>query len=154
MKGKPIKIDWAELEAAFNNRDEELDYYLDLVTGQVVLEGEGEGEAYDEEEEVEDVAALRSDTTRVAIEPPGLAEELVWMEEFLRDTDGLQAETAARLREALQRENAGAFRDVLRGDDEARDRWFIYRSDRVREAIEAWLDAHGIRPANPPPWRT
>jgi hypothetical protein len=37
MKGKPIKIDWDELESAFNNRNDELIYYLDLVTGQVIL---------------------------------------------------------------------------------------------------------------------
>jgi hypothetical protein len=42
MKRKPIKIDWDELESAFDSKQEDLIYYLDLVTGQVILEGEGE----------------------------------------------------------------------------------------------------------------
>ena len=40
MMRKPIKIDWEELESAFQTRREELVYYLDLVTGEVVLEDE------------------------------------------------------------------------------------------------------------------
>ena len=36
MKRKAIKIDWDELESAFDNKNEELVYYLDRVTGQVV----------------------------------------------------------------------------------------------------------------------
>ena len=36
---KPLKIDWDALEEAFNSQSEELIYYLDLVTGHVVLEG-------------------------------------------------------------------------------------------------------------------
>ena len=42
MKRKPIRIDWEALEDAFNNRDEELVYHLDRITGRVELEGEGE----------------------------------------------------------------------------------------------------------------
>ena len=38
MKHKPLQIDWDELETAFENRNEDLTYYLDLVTGQVILE--------------------------------------------------------------------------------------------------------------------
>ena len=33
MKRKPIKIDWDELESAFDSKQEDLIYYLDLVTG-------------------------------------------------------------------------------------------------------------------------
>lgn len=36
MKHKPLQIDWDELEAAFENRNEDLTYYVDLVTGQVI----------------------------------------------------------------------------------------------------------------------
>ena len=35
MKHKPIRLDWDELEVAFTNHDEEIVYYLDLVTGNV-----------------------------------------------------------------------------------------------------------------------
>ena len=49
MKRKPIQIDWDELETAFENRNEDLTYYLDLVTGQVILEGEGEDVRFDDD---------------------------------------------------------------------------------------------------------
>ena len=39
MKRKPIRVNWDDLEAAFDNPNEELAYYLDLVNGHVVLEG-------------------------------------------------------------------------------------------------------------------
>ena len=42
MKNKPIRIDWEELESAFDSGNEEILYYLDLITGQVKLEGEGD----------------------------------------------------------------------------------------------------------------
>ena len=41
MKRKPIRVDWEELEAAFDSGNEELVYYLDSVTGHVLLEGAG-----------------------------------------------------------------------------------------------------------------
>ena len=49
MKNKPIRIDWEDLEAAFENTNEELVYFLDLVTGRVILEGEGEDSGEEEE---------------------------------------------------------------------------------------------------------
>src|SRR4030095_163219 len=50
MKRKAIQIDWDELEAAFENRSEDLSYYLDTVTGQVGLEGQGEDAHFDDDE--------------------------------------------------------------------------------------------------------
>ena len=37
MKRKPLHIDWDELESAFENRNEDLSYYLDLITGKVFM---------------------------------------------------------------------------------------------------------------------
>ena len=42
MQRKPIKVDWDALEEAFDSRDPEVAYYLDRITGHVVLDGEGE----------------------------------------------------------------------------------------------------------------
>ena len=88
MKKKSIKIDWDELESAFNNRNEELVYYLDRVTGRVVLEGEGEDDFDDDEEMIDDPSAQeasqRSDSTRLYIEPPDTDELTAWMHDFSR----------------------------------------------------------------------
>ena len=158
MKRKPIKIDWDELEAAFNNSNEELDYYLDLVTGQVFLEGEGEGDSFEDEDQIVDDAAMdlggRDDSTRLHIESPGAEEELAWMSDFIQESDGLGSELTGQLEEALSSQDAvRAFREFLRHQAEVRDRWFVYRSDRLHEAMEAWLDANEVRSVAPPPWR-
>ena len=51
MKHKPIRLDWDELEVAFTNHDEEIVYYLDLVTGKVIIDGEGEDDDFDDEDD-------------------------------------------------------------------------------------------------------
>src|SRR5512134_1509914 len=95
MKRKPIKIDWDEIEAAFDNKREDLVYYLDLVTGQVVLEGEGEEAAFEDdddllEEETREDGSARDRTTRLYIVPPGEDEEIDWMESFVEEAVDLE----------------------------------------------------------------
>ena len=34
-----------------------------------------------------------------------------------------------------------------------RDRWFLFRSGRIHDAIDAWLEEHGVRSTEPPPWK-
>ena len=159
MKRKPIKINWDEIETAFDNKREDLVYYLDLVTGQVVLEGEGEEAEFEDgddlmDEDAPDEAPVREETTRLYIEPPGADEETTWMEDFVDEADDLDAEVAAKLHAALEVEDpVNAFRDALRGHAAERDRWFLYRADRLHEAVDAWLDANNVHAAEPPPWR-
>ena len=158
MKGKPIKIDWDELESAFNNRNEELVYFLDLVTGQVILEGEGESDAYNDDddmmEEVTPMASTNSDNTMLQIEPPGEAELLSWMSDFVGSLEKEVPESAAAFKAALDDENAvPLLKELLNAHDEARDRWFFYRSERMHEAIDAWIDANEVKFAEPPPWK-
>jgi hypothetical protein len=158
MKRKSIKVDWGELETAFNNRNEEIVYYLDRVTGQVVLEGEGEDLFEDDDELLDDVSTsdgpLRNDTTRLYIEPPDADEELSWLHEFLRETEELDPEIRERLEETEDDDDSDdAARYVLRDHPEIRQRWFAYRTERMHEAMEAWLDANEVRFTEPPPWR-
>ena len=46
------------------------------------------------------------------------------------------------------------FKDVLMGHVTERERWFAFRSERLRVFMEAWLSAHSLqpvaRPAAPP----
>lgn len=157
MKRKPIKIDWDELESAFENKREDLLYYLDLVTGQVILDGEGEEDDFegDENELLEEVdePASRDESTRLYIEPPTPDDELAWMEEFVDESGELEAEIQSKFREVLERENLDAFRDALRGHADVRERWFVYRSDRLHDAIDAWLGVNDVNASDSPPWR-
>lgn len=158
MKRKPIRIDWDELEAAFNNKSEDLVYYLDLVTGEVLLEGEGEGEEFDDDEELLDDAgepatAVRPATTRLYVRPPDADEELSWMDDFVEGAQDLDETLREELRNVLDQNSPDAFREALRSQVEAKDKWFLFRSDRLHEAIDAWLESRGVQGNKPAPWK-
>ncbi|HEX6851737.1 MAG TPA: UPF0158 family protein [Candidatus Polarisedimenticolaceae bacterium] len=157
MKRKPLHIDWDELEAAFENRSEDLVHYLDLVTGEVVLEGQGEEAPADDDDAREDEAAMRPavmrpDNTRLYVVPFSDDDELGWAEAFVELPD-LAADVREKLSAVLDGESAVAFRDALRSEDETRESWFRYRSDCLHQAIDAWLAEHQVNPVKPPPWR-
>lgn len=155
MKHKPIKIDWEELESAFDNKREDLVYYVDLVTGQVILEGEGE-EALesDEDEDIDETASGRGVSTRLYVEPLDPEIENDWMAVFVDDTTDLDGAVMERLRGALDDPDPHeASREILRNHAPERDRWFLFRSGRIHDAIDAWLDEHGVRSTEPPPWK-
>jgi len=158
MKRKPIKIDGDELESAFDNKNEELVYYLDRVNGQVVLEGEGEDDFDDEDELADDASvsepARRDDSTRIYIDPLDPDELVSWLRDFLRDSKELDAGIRDRLLEVVDLpEPQSAAREILDEDAAARDRWFAYRSDRLHETIDAWLDANDVGVVDRPPWK-
>jgi hypothetical protein len=159
MKRKPLKVDWDELETAFDNKREDLVYYLDLVTGQVVLEGEGEEASFENEENRLEEGGdgeipAREETTRLYIDPPGAEEEIDWMEDFVTESGDAPPAVLQELRGALDRDDAAnAFRDVLRHHGPERDRWFLYRSERLHEVVDAWIDANQVHCADPAPWK-
>jgi hypothetical protein len=161
MKHKPIRLDWDELEVAFTNHDEEIVYYLDLVTGKVIIEGEGEDNEFDDEDDdfsANTVVVTRpttvDDSTRAYVKPVTNEVKLGWMKSFLAEKDnGLDEEANSQLKQALESDDApealGAF---LRAADEARDIWYLYRSDRLHEHMQTWLGEQEITPIDPPPW--
>jgi hypothetical protein len=152
VKTKPIKVDWEELESAFDSGSEELTYFLDRITGHVVLEGEGE------EDDFDDAGAVGSqaleDQTRLSIEPVKTAQKIDWIKRFLDEITDLDPEFRDELKKALAAENAAtALTEVLHQNAEGSDRWYLYRTDRLRELIEDWLEGNGVAVANPPPWK-
>ena len=157
MKHKPLHVDWDELENAFENRSEDLTYYLDLITGQVVLEGEGEDAHFDDDAEIDSAvdpeAAPRRETTRLYVESFTVDDELDWMDEFIEGDEGIPQEQKDKLGDLVIQTNGEGFRDELRHHAEIRDRWFRFRSERLHEVMEAWLDAHHVNPATAPPWK-
>jgi hypothetical protein len=44
------------------------------------------------------------------------------------------------------------FKDVLMGYSSERERWFAFRSERLRVFMEAWLSAHALRPVARQVW--
>ncbi|HOU89655.1 MAG TPA: UPF0158 family protein, partial [Polyangiaceae bacterium] len=44
------------------------------------------------------------------------------------------------------------FKDVLMGYGPERERWFAFRSERLRVFMEAWLAAHALRAVPRPAW--
>lgn len=154
MKGKPIKIDWEELESAFDNKREDLVYYVDLVTGQVILEGEGEEALEDDDEEEEGSASGRAVSTRLYVDPLDPDIETDWMSVFVTEVDDLDGAVMERLRAALDDPDPHeSIREILRNHAPERDRWFLFRSGRIHDAIDAWLEEHGVRATEPAPWK-
>ena len=157
MRHKPIKIDWEELESAFDNKREDLVYFIDLVTGQVILEGEGEDAIDDEDEVGEDVegaASGRGVSTRLYVEAHDPDVEADWMADFVTEAHDLDAAVIEQLRIALDdADPLETIREVLRNHATERDRWFLFRSGRIHDAIDTWLEENGVRSTEPPPWK-
>src|SRR5262249_2790203 len=115
MKRKPLHIDWDELEAAFENRSEDLVYYLDLVTGQIVLEGEGEDAHFDDDDEMDDAVdengTNRPETTRLYVVSFTNDDELDWMDEFIEGEGKLDGQIKDRLVACVDEGSPQAFKD-------------------------------------------
>jgi len=161
MKRKPIRIDWDDVVGAFDNSNEELSYYLDLVNGHVVLEGEGEEGAFDDDDvnftpgaAVKGKSRTGPDNTRANIERLTNDTKIEWVEEFLQVEPGLEPPFTAALRDALEQDDpTDAVAEVLAANPEAKDRWYRYRRERLQERIDSWLSEHQVVFVDPPPWR-
>jgi hypothetical protein len=159
MKRKPIKIDWERLEEAFTNHDPEVVSYLDVVTGHVVLEGEGEVDEFDGDDSHYDVSRVssgsaRNDVTRVLVCPPDENDKIAWLERFLEEGSGIAPDVSLQLEQALDAGSTAAeLNAVLSRHPEAREHWYAYQARRLHDFIERWLDAQGVQPLEAPPWR-
>jgi hypothetical protein len=73
------------------------------------------------------------------------------MERFIPMVDEL--DLRGKLAQAI--DGKGAFRrfkDVLMAFGPERERWFTFRSERLRTFMEAWLSAHAIKATERPQW--
>jgi len=155
MKRKPIKIDWDDLEEAFSSRRAESSSTLDAITGHVILDGEGEhDDLLDDDPTVAAATAapVREDRTRLPVRPPDMAMRIEWLQGFLEQNSDVPAEVAGELTEAMDDSNAAqVIFAILNRNPEVRDAWYVYRSDRLHELIDAWLKENGVQPTDPPP---
>jgi hypothetical protein len=96
-------------------------------------------------------ARIASDASYLRVEPVSSREQYRWMERFIATVD----ESELRQKLVASIDGKGAFRrfkDVLMSYPVDRERWFAFRSERLRIAIEAWLEAHGLRAQERKDW--
>ena len=141
---RDIPVDWEALEDAFENNAPEVHSYLHLVSGEVlrVVDGIADPEMH---------SRIASDVTYMRIEPVSSREQYRWMERFIPMVE--EGELRDQLSAAI--DGKGAFRrfkDVLMTYGTERERWFAFRSERLRVFMEAWLGAHGLAPVARPVW--
>ncbi len=143
--GVPVRrvpISWDALEDAFENNAPEVASYLHLETGEVVrfVEGISDPDLHDR---------VADDPSYMLVDPVPSREQYRWMERFIESVEDLEL----RERLVLAIQGRGAFRrfkDTLLEDPLERERWFAFRSARLRAAMAAWLKAHGIEAAPRP----
>ena len=141
---RPVPVAWQALEDAFENNAPEVHSYLNLQSGEVIRIVDGIAEPAMH-------ARIAGDDQYLRIDPVSSREQYRWMERFIETVD------PGDFRDQLvgSIDGKGAFRrfkDVLMGHPVDRERWFTFRSERLRVAMEAWLDAHGITPVERPEW--
>jgi hypothetical protein len=141
---REVPIEWEALEDAFENNAPEVHSYLHLVTGEVlrVVDGIADPEMH---------TRIASDATYMRVEPVSSREQYRWMERFIPmvEEPDLREQLAAAI------DGKGAFRrfkDVLMNFSAERERWFTFRSERLRVFMEAWLTAHGVTPIARATW--
>ncbi|HVW28148.1 MAG TPA: UPF0158 family protein [Polyangiaceae bacterium] len=135
---REVPVDWEALEDAFENNAPEVHSYLHLGTGEVlrVVDGIADPEMH---------ARIAADTNYLRIDPVSSREQYRWMERFIQMLE--DGELRDKLTSAI--DGKGAFRrfkDVLMTHAAERERWFAFRSERLRVFMEAWLSAHALRP--------
>lgn len=158
MARRQVPIDWFDLETAFEAHLDDSASYLDLRTGKVhfVSTSSFDDVAPGDREEVlseEAVDAGVAEGWLVPVDSLDSHEEYDWMVQFASSAD------APRLRELLEvaLHGRGAFRrfkDVLARWPKERERWFVFRDQCLRDAMQEWLTAHEIEPTTAPPRRT
>jgi hypothetical protein len=142
---REVPIDWDALEDAFENNAPEVHSYLHLETGEVVRLVDGIADSATH-------ARVKANPIYLRVDPVSSREQYRWMERFIATVE--DAEFREKLVQAI--DGKGAFRrfkDVLMNYPVDRERWFAFRSERLRACMEAWLQAHGIRAVPRAEWR-
>ena len=139
-----VPVAWEALEDAFENNAPEVHSYLHFDTGEVIRIVDG----------VADPAMhtrILNDSRYLRIDPVSSREQYRWMERFIATVE--EEELRRRLNIAI--DGKGAFRrfkDALMSHPVDRERWFAFRSERLRACMESWLTAHGIKAVERPTW--
>ena len=139
-----VPVAWEALEDAFENNAPEVHSYLHFDTGEVIRIVDG----------VADPAMhsrIMNDSRYLRIDPVSSREQYRWMERFIATVE--DDDLRRRLNVAI--DGKGAFRrfkDALMSHPVDRERWFAFRSERLRACMDSWLTAHGIKAVERPTW--
>jgi hypothetical protein len=138
LAAREVPVNWEALEDAFENNAPEVHSYMHLVTGDVlrIVDGVADPQMH---------SRIAGDVTYLAIEPVSSREQYRWMERFIPTVE--DEVLKGKLNQAI--DGKGAFRrfkDVLMSYAAERERWFSFRSERLRTFMEAWLTAHAVTP--------
>jgi hypothetical protein len=141
---RDVPVDWEALEDAFENNAPEVHSYLHLTTGEVlrVVDGVADPQMH---------VRIASDGNYLRIDPVSSREQYRWMERFIPMVE--EGDLRSKLTVAI--DGKGAFRrfkDVLMAYGPDREKWFGFRSERLRTFMEAWLAAHAIHAIPRPQW--
>ena len=139
-----VPVAWEALEDAFENNAPEVHSYLHFDTGEVIRIVDGVADPSMHTRIIGDSRYLR-------IDPVSSREQYRWMERFIATAE--DEELRRRLNVAI--DGKGAFRrfkDALVSHQVDRERWFAFRSERLRSCMESWLAAHGIHSVERPNW--
>jgi len=141
---KQIPIAWEALEDAFENNAPEVHSYLQLATGEVIRVVDGVADPGMH-------ARIASDAGYLRVDPVSSREQYRWMERFIATVE--ESELSRKLVQSI--DGKGAFRrfkDVLMAFPVERERWFTFRSERLKTNMESWLEAHGLEAIPRPQW--
>ena len=135
-KKKTLKIDLDELYDAMENSSYEVEYYLDLETGEILFVSED----MDDVETVKMKNQIEEELGRYELIPKAESYEGYRdMQAFITtvEDDHLSEllEVAINGKGAFRR-----FKDVLLNYPEERERWFKFKDDRMEERALEWLD--------------
>jgi hypothetical protein len=139
-----VPVAWEALEDAFENNAPEVHSYLHFDTGEVIriVDGVADPSMH---------TRIMNDNRYLRIDPVSSREQYRWMERFIATVE--EEELRRRLNVAI--DGKGAFRrfkDALMSHPVDRERWFAFRSERLRSCMESWLTAHGIQSIERPTW--
>ena len=139
-----VPVAWEALEDAFENNAPEVHSYLHFDTGEVIriVDGVADPSMH---------TRIMNDSRYLRIDPVSSREQYRWMERFIATVE--DEELRRRLNVAI--DGKGAFRrfkDALMSHPVDRERWFAFRSERLRSCMESWLTAHGIESVERPNW--
>ena len=139
-KKKTLKIDLDELYDAMENSSYEVEYYLDLETGEILFVSEG----MDDEETGKLKNQIEEELGRYELIPKAESYEGYRdMQAFITtvEDDHLSEllEVAINGKGAFRR-----FKDVLLNYPEEKQRWFEFKDDRMEERALKWLESIGV----------
>jgi len=139
-----VPVAWEALEDAFENNAPEVHSYLHFDTGEVIRIVDGVADPAMH-------ARILNDSRYLRIDPVSSREQYRWMERFIVTVE----DDNLRRRLNIAIDGKGAFRrfkDALMSHPVDRERWFVFRSERLRSCMDSWLTAHGIQSVERPKW--